>query len=101
MGLDPSEFNDMTLAEFDAAEQGYIRRTSNDYRTAMNIQRWGCFAIMSVLADLKGRGATEILPLPWDNKQEKSTTKLSKKALAQIEKEALETAKRFEAWEKR
>ena len=91
----------MTLAEFDAAEQGYMRRAANDYRVAMNIQRYGSFAVMSAMADLGGRDATEILPLPWDDKPKKQTAKLSKKELAQMQKEALETAKRFEEWARR
>ena len=101
MGLAPSEFDDMTLAEFDAAEQGYMRRTTNDYRMAMNIQRYGSFAVMSAMADLGGRGVTEILPLPWDDKPKKQTGKLSKKELARMQTEALETARRFEEWARR
>lgn len=101
MRLAPSEFDDMTLAEFDAAEQGHMRRTTDDYRMAMNIQRYGSFAVMSALADLGGRDATEILPLPWDEKPQKPTTGLSKKELAQMQKEALETARRFEKWARR
>lgn len=101
IGLAPSEFDDMTFAEFDAAEQGYMRRMTNDYRVAMGIQRYGSFAVMSAMADLGGRDATEILPLPWDNKPTKQTGNLSKKELAQMQREALETAKRFEEWAKR
>ena len=47
MGLSPSDFDDMTLAEFDTAEQGYMRRIESDYRTAMNVQRWGSYVVLA------------------------------------------------------
>lgn len=101
LGLIPAEFDDMTIAEFEAAEQGYLRRMTSDYRTAMNIERWGCYAIMSAVADLKGRAPHEVLPLPWDAPADKKQSKLpTKKELAKMQQEAIETAERFEQWVK-
>lgn len=71
MGLAPESFDRMTFAEFVYAQQGYIRRVEQQYQTAMNVERWGTFAIMSVIADLGGASAYEVLPLPWDEEARK------------------------------
>ena len=101
MGLAPSEFDDMALAEFDAAEQGFMRRREDDYRTAMNIQRWASFVALSGLVDLKGQGPAEVLPLPWDEKPRAQRRRTSRKELEQMRSDALETVKKFESWQKR
>jgi hypothetical protein len=103
MGLSPSDFDDMTLAEFDTAEQGYMRRIESDYRTAMNVQRWGSYVVLAALTDLKGREPTEVLPLPWDEKPRwrRAAGRLTKRELSQMQKEALESVNRLEAWQKR
>lgn len=101
LGIAPCEFEDMTLAEFDAAEQGFIRCREQDYRTAMEVQRWGSYVVLSGLVDLKGRGPEEVLPLPWDRRIKKIAPKISKREMERMQKEALETAMQFEAWAKR
>lgn len=67
MGLSPDSFERMTFAEFVYAQRGYMRRLELEYRTSMNIERWGTFAILSALVDMKGSTAYEVLPLPWDD----------------------------------
>lgn len=103
MGLAPSEFDDMTLDEFDAAEQGYIRRVEREYRTAMDVQRWGSYVVSSAMRDYKGQGPGEALPFPWDEKPRtrRKTDKLSKRDIERMEREALEIANGFEAWQRK
>lgn len=101
MGLSVTEFDDMTLCEFDAVEQGYLRRQECEYRTAMNIQRWGSFVSLSGLVDLKGREVTEVLPLPWDEKSPEPSAQITRKEIETMKKEAIETVKRFDAWQRK
>ena len=100
LGIAPSDFELMTLAEFDAAEQGFMRRREYDFRTAMNIQRWGSFAIMSSMCDMKGRGMEEVLPLPWDKAPgRRSSTgerKITKREMARMRAEALRDIEKLE-----
>ncbi len=100
LGIAPSDFEQMTLAEFDAAEQGFMRRREYDFRTAMNIQRWGSFAIMSSMCDMKGRGMEEVLPLPWDKAPgQRSSTgerKITKREMARMREEALRDIEKLE-----
>lgn len=101
LGIAPRDFEDMTLAEFDAAEQGFIRCREQDYRTAMEVHRWSSYVVRSGLSDFKGRGPEEVLPLPWDRRSKKITPKISKREMERMQKEAFETAMQFEAWAKR
>lgn len=100
LGIAPADFEGMTLAEFDAAEQGFLRRREMDFRTAMNIQRWGSFAIMASLCDMKGRGMEEVLPLPWDKAPgRRSSTgerKITKREMARMREEALRDIEKLE-----
>lgn len=100
LGIAPADFEGMTLAEFDAAEHGFLRRREMDFRTAMNIQRWGSFAIMASLCDMKGRGMEEVLPLPWDKASgRRSSTgerKITKREMARMREEALRDIEKLE-----
>lgn len=99
LGIAPADFEGMTLAEFEAAEQGFLRRREMDFRTAMNIQRWGSFAIMASLCDMKGRGMEEVLPLPWDKVPGRRSTgerKITKREMARMREEALRDIEKLE-----
>lgn len=90
LGIDPEAFEMMTLAEFDAAEQGFIRRREYDFRTAMNIQRWGAFAIMSSMCDMRGKDLEDVLPLPWDGEGRRSRPgRITKREMDRMRREAL------------
>lgn len=99
LGIAPADFEGMTLAEFEAAEQGFLRRREMDFCTAMNIQRWGSFAIMASLCDMKGRGMEEVLPLPWDKAPGRRSTgerKITKREMARMREEALRDIEKLE-----
>ena len=95
LGIAPADFEMMTLAEFEAAEQGFMRRREYDFRTAMNIQRWGSFAIMASMCDMKGREMQEVLPLPWDREDGRrpasAERRISKREMAQMRESGNET----------
>lgn len=104
LGIAPSDFEQMTLAEFDAAEQGFMRRREYDFRTAMNIQRWGSFAIMASMCDMKGRGMEEVLPLPWDKasgRRSSGERKITKREMARMREEALRDVRKLERYGKK
>lgn len=105
LGIAPSDFEQMTLAEFDAAEQGFMRRREYDFRTAMNVQRWGSFAIMSSMCDMKGRGPEEVLPLPWDGRPSASERvqghRITKREMARMREEALRDVQKLEQYGKK
>lgn len=106
LGIAPADFEFMTLAEFEAAEQGFIRQREYDFRTAMNIERWGSFAIMSSMCDMKGRGMEDILPLPWDKEGRRRSAsaerKITKREMARMREEALRDVEKLERkWQKK
>lgn len=106
LGIAPADFEWMTLAEFEAAEQGFMRRREYDFRTAMNIQRWGSFAIMASMCDMKGRGMEEVLPLPWDKSSGRCSSagerKITKREMARMREEALRDVQKLEPqWQKK
>ena len=106
LGIAPADFECMTLAEFEAAEQGFMRRREYDFRTAMNIQRWGSFAIMASMCDMKGRGMEEVLPLPWDKASGRRSSsgerKITKRGMARMREEALRDVQKLEQqWQKK
>ncbi len=100
LGIAPADFEMMTLAEFEAAEQGFMRRREYDFRTAMNIQRWGSFAIMASMCDMKGREMQEVLPLPWDREEGRrpasAERRISKREMAQMRESALRDVEKLE-----
>ena len=100
LGIAPADFEWMTLAEFEAAEHGFMRRRGDGFHTAMNIQRWGSVAIMASMCDMKGRGMAEVLPLPWDKSSgRRSSTgerKITKREMARMREEALRDIEKLE-----
>lgn len=101
MGLAPEAFDRMTFAEFVYAQQGYIRRLEQQYQTAMNVERWGTYAIMSVITDLGGASAYEILPLPWDDAERKRhRTKSGRITSAEMKRRKAEALEMLELLEK-
>lgn len=98
LGIAPADFEFMTLSEFEAAEQGFIRRQEIDYRSEMNMRRWSTFAIMSSMCDMKGRGPTDVLPLPWDETPKRDGTRTTRRNLKREREEALREVQKLEKW---
>lgn len=71
MGMRPSDFDEMTVAQFIYAWLGWIEAEQAKERWAWERERWAVYMNMVLQLDPKDRRPmTEMLPLDWDKPQE-------------------------------